>query len=532
MSWRSWLKGGVGRYGSPVPTRLAETASPDAGVVAQTREGVDRINALLPRGIDVIRERIDRKEAARWARPHEIGTLAFTGGHQVLLGKYAGRLIGRADDKPLVTIASARSGKTSSVLKPVLLTYEGSMLVMDPKGELAADTAAHRRGVLGQEVHILDPFGCSGEAASPFNPLAELDPLSDTIVDDVDVVAQALIVEEAGSDGSHWTNSAQSLLRGLLLHTLQKPLAERHLVTARELLTLTHADLLQLKSELERKGAADPTEAVQTALFLEMASQGAAYGGALAAAGTSFLRKNPRERSSIVSTAEVQTRLIDSVPMRRSLAASCVRLADLGERPMTLYLCLPAGMMQSHFRWLRLIVRLALLAMERRGPWPRGRTPCLFMCEEFSVLGHMPLMESAAALFPGFGVKLWVVLQDTSQLQRHYKESWQTFLGNAGILQAFANADKATLDYLSGQLGSLSFVRGAFGAGDDDKSKSFVDKERLAYQHEIARAFAREQQSQLLLVEGHHPMAIERLSHEDVERIRRLWRPVASPSTQ
>jgi type IV secretory pathway TraG/TraD family ATPase VirD4 len=55
----------------------------------------------------------------------------------------------------------------------------------------------------------------------------------------------------------------------------------------------------------------------------------------------------------------------------------------------------------------------------------------------------------------GFGVKLWTVLQDTTQLERHYRSSWETFLGNAGLVQCFANGDQSTLGYLAHRLEGL-----------------------------------------------------------------------------
>ena len=42
---------------------------------------------------------------------------------------------------------------------------------------------------------------------------------------------------------------------------------------------------------------------------------------------------------------------------------------------MAIYLCLPAGEMESRYRWLRLIVRQALTVLERDGPYPRGKLP-------------------------------------------------------------------------------------------------------------------------------------------------------------
>jgi hypothetical protein len=152
--------------------------------------------------------------------------------------------------------------------------------------------------------------------------------------------------------------------------------------------------------------------------------------------------------------------------------------------------------MTSHYRWLRLIVQLACTVLERMGTYPRDRTPILFMMEEFATLGHMEIMERAAAYFPGFGVKLWAVLQDTTQLERYYHSSWETFLGNAGLVQCFANGDQATLDYLARRL------------------------ERLAAPFELRLIFARQNFTQLLMFEGEPPAAAIRLEHKDVSSIR------------
>lgn len=519
MKLSDLFKSDVERLGKPVPA--AATRSGEAQTASSGNASSAHVAERLPRGADVIRDKIDRKEAARWARAGEIAELGWQHG-QLLLGKHNGQFIGVGDDKPMVLTASARSGKTATVLLPTLYTYPGSALVLDPKGELAAATAEHRRDVLGQDVHILDPFGATKLAASCFNPLAEIDPASPVAVDDVDMMTQALIVAEGGADGSHWTNSAENLLRGLILYALTLPEENRNLVTVRQLLMLTTPELLATQASLQASGSKDPTEATQNALFIEMAAKQGLFGGALAGAGTSFLRKNPRERSSIVSTAETQLRFLDSEPLQASLRSSAFRLGQLRDRPTTIYLCLPSGNIGTHFRWLRLIVRLALASLERRGPWQRGKPPILFLLEEMALLGHMPVLENAAAFFPGFGVKLVCVLQDLGQLQRHYKAGWQTFLGNAGVLQFFANGDKITLDYVSDRLGSLSFVRGQFGAvgSNDERAKDFVDKERLGYPHELAAAFARGTNAQILLVEGRPPMAIERLSFADVAAVK------------
>lgn len=114
----------------------------------------------------------DRQRINAWMSPHELAQHSFVSG-QIIIGRFAGRLLGHLDDRPMVTVAGARSGKISTVLEQDLYCYPGSMLVMDPKQELR-HTAAFRRA-LGHNVGELAPFGDG--ASSHFNPLAELDPV-------------------------------------------------------------------------------------------------------------------------------------------------------------------------------------------------------------------------------------------------------------------------------------------------------------------------------------------------------------------
>ncbi len=53
----------------------------------------------------------------------------------------------------------------------------------------------------------------------------------------------------------------------------------------------------------------------------------------------------------------------------------------------------------------------------------------------------MEKLEAAAGQLAGSGVRLWVIVQNLGQLERHYKEGWETFI---------ANADLETLQYLRG----------------------------------------------------------------------------------
>lgn len=50
----------------------------------------------------------------------------------------------------------------------------------------------------------------------------------------------------------------------------------------------------------------------------------------------------------------------------------------------------------THGRWLRLIIAMAIEAMERTGAMEQGKAPVLFCLDEFAALGHMESIEKAA----------------------------------------------------------------------------------------------------------------------------------------
>jgi type IV secretion system protein VirD4 len=493
------------------PTEREKWAASVALSTPQTHLGLPALDVrsqhlygqALPRGVLLPRFTPDRPPVNYWMRPHEVAGLAYRPG-QIILGKFAGRYLGHLDDRPQITIAGARAGKSSTVLEPNLYLYPGSCIVLDPKAELSARTARLRRA-LGHDVYVLDPFGQSGEGSASFNVLAELDAGRATIIDDVASITHALIIDDGDSRSRHWNDSARTLLQGVILLTLTLPEADRHLVTVRQLLSLTHPRLrhaVAAARQVQEGASASPEffnenrVAVET-LLGAMAKTGDLFDGILASIGNRFLATPPTERGSIFSTAAAQTDFLDSLPLRAISRHSDFSLSALrGRRPATIYLCLPVGRMGTHYRWLRMFVQMACTVLEQMGPYPRDRPPILLMAEEFATLGYMEILERAAAYFPGFGLKLWAVLQDTTQLRRYFQNSWETFLGNAGLIQCFANGDQSTLDYIAHRL------------------------EGLIRPFELRTAFARQSFAQLLLIEGAPPAAAIRLEHEDVAAIR------------
>jgi type IV secretion system protein VirD4 len=475
----------------------------------------------LPRGV---KAREDELPRTRWAEPDELVPKDWdyvSGG--LFLGYRSGRVIGWKDDRHALSVAGTRAGKGISLIVPNLLLYPGSVLAIDPKGELARITG-RRRGEIGKRV-VLDPFGENGRFESgQFNPLDELDPKGREVIDEAGAIAQAMVVY-SGQGDPHWTSAARALLRALILMVLKLEQQHRNLVSVRQMLMLTHP-VLQVNA-----AATDLKPGI--ALFHMMKALGDDFERVVCGQGEAFLDMTDKERESVLSEARTQTQFLDSPALRDVLTRSSFRLSEFkGDKPLSVFLCLPARHMDTHDRWLRVIVNLAVAALEpRRSDTPaKDKAPVLMLLEEFPVLKHMEKLEAAAGQLAGSGVKLWVIVQNLGQLKRHYKDGWETFIANAGVITAFGNADLETLDYLSRKLGkvamqvqrgtgasSSALLGGARLTQEDPREWGLLDTD------EAAQQLAREKRRVLVLAAGRPPLLLRRAAYFDDARFKGMF---------
>jgi type IV secretion system protein VirD4 len=346
------------------------------------------------------------------------------------------------------------SGKGTRFLMPNLLQMQNcSLVVIDPKGELAAVTAPYRRTI--GEVVIINPFGVLADRpgyadlkSDGYNPLRALDPASPSYNADASWLAEALVTVE-GSD-PHWTRSARKLVAGLIMHVRLRDGEHASLATVRQLLT---------EPILEARDGQPSAGIPNTALDMLQSPL-----PALRAKAGQFTRWN-REVESIVSTADTQTEALDDAEIAADLGKPGLDFRELKKRPITVYLILPPDMMERHGRWLRLLISSALRGVMRLRE--RNDMRVFFLMDEFAALGHLSIVETTWALVRGYGIQLVPVLQDLNQLKSLYEQRWETFIGQAGALVAFGPNDLTTADWMSRRAGDKTeLVKGYSTSGE------------------------------------------------------------------
>ncbi|WP_086607268.1 type IV secretory system conjugative DNA transfer family protein [Erythrobacter donghaensis] len=407
------------------------------------------------------------------------------------------RPIHYASDRHLLTIAPTRSGKGTTAIIPNLLTYQGSALVIDPKGENAMITAA-RREAMGQDVYVVDPWMITTSSSiARFNPLDWLEAGDIDITENAMLLADALVVPD-GSGESFWMEEAKALLQGIILYvaTDSREAGNRHLGRVRDLLLLDGDDMKLL---FERMLESHHHIVIST--------------------GARCLQKEEKLLANVVASAQAQTHFLDSARIRDSLASSDFKFEDLKGKAMTIYLVLPSDRLNAFSRWLRLLIQQAI-TVNARNIAIKPEKPVLFLLDEMPALGRLTMVEQAFGLMAGFGIQLWGIVQDVSQLKGIYGDGWETFIGNSGMIQYFGSRDRMTADYFSALCGVTtvwnlsSAIARAFssssGQGGMSSSSSTTTTEttsasqrQLAYADELMRMH---ETKELILIENLNPI--------------------------
>jgi type IV secretion system protein VirD4 len=375
--------------------------------------------------------------SARWATESEAKTAGLLGHDGVVLGRLGQQYLRHSGPEHVLCFAPTRSGKGVGLVVPTLLTWPGSAVVHDIKGENWQLTAACRATV--GPVLLFDP---TNPISSAYNPLLEVR-RGPTEVRDVQNIADILVDPDGALERrSHWDKTSHSLLVGAILHVLY---AE------------TDKTLAGVANFL-----ADPRRTIEATLRAMMATPhlGEHVHPVVASAARELLNKSENERSGVLSTAMSFLGLYRD-PIVSAVTSRCDwRIDDLVApgRPVTLYLVVPP----SDISRTRPLIRLILNQIGRRLTegleTARRRPQLLLMLDEFPALGRLDFFEQAMAFMAGYRIKAFLIAQSLNQIAKAYGEN-NSILDNCHVRVAFSTNDERTARRISDSIGTATEMR-------------------------------------------------------------------------
>ena len=376
--------------------------------------------------------------SARWAEKREVKAAGLLGADGVVLGKLERDYLRHDGPEHVLCFAPTRSGKGVGLVVPSLLTWPGSAIVHDIKGENWQLTAGFRSK--HGRVLLFDP---TNPKSSAYNPLLEVR-RGDWEVRDVQNVADVLVDPEGSLDKrNHWEKTSHSLLVGAILHVLYAE-ADKTLAGVAAFLS-------------------DPKQPIETTLKAMMTTPHLGEAGphpVVASTARELLNKSDNERSGVLSTAMSFLGLYRD-PVVAQVTRRCDwRIADLiaDPRPATLYLVVPP----SDISRTKPLIRLVLNQIGRRLTEDlhakERRHRVLMMLDEFPALGRLDFFESALAFMAGYGIKSFLIAQSLNQIEKAYGAN-NSILDNCHVRVSFATNDERTAKRVSDALGTATEMK-------------------------------------------------------------------------
>lgn len=376
--------------------------------------------------------------SARWAQRTEVEAAGLLGSDGVVLGRLDHDYLRHDGPEHVLCFAPTRSGKGVGLVVPTLLTWPGSAIVHDIKGENWQLTAGFRNR--HGRVLLFDP---TNPKSAAYNPLLEVR-RGDWEVRDVQNVADILVDPEGSLDKrNHWEKTSHSLLVGAILHVLY----------AEEDKTL--AGVAAFLSDPRR-----PIEATLAAMMTTKHLGEAGPHPVVASTARELLNKSDNERSGVLSTAMSFLGLYRD-PVIAEVTGRCDwRIADFTAeaKATTLYMVVPP----SDISRTKPLIRLVLNQIGRRLTEDLHATErkhrVLMMLDEFPALGRLDFFESALAFMAGYGIKSFLIAQSLNQIEKAYGAN-NSILDNCHVRVSFATNDERTAKRVSDALGTATEMK-------------------------------------------------------------------------
>ncbi len=402
---------------------------------------------------------------ARFATLREVRKkLGLSAKRGLVLGRVRGKTIYTDKTRHGMIVAPTQSGKTANLIIPSVLAYPGSIISIDPKGDVFEATAGYRNK-LGP-VYRLE---WTSQKGARYNPISvRLLPFDPIELEQRIAILAALLVDD---DDEFFGPAARGALNGLLLLEVLDARAQ-----SRE------ADMTAVASWQGRFSDEDQKRA-KAMKFPDMVLAKIENSIIRAEAGyyperciselyTLKNQKSDKTRDSILGTVSAQLEIFRSAAVASTLSGLDFTPEDfLHGKPSTLYIVTNANdeeftskltaMLLTSFIYSH-ISRTKREASKHKSVW--------YSTDEWSSLKKMQAFKKLFDVGAGLRTHATVVLQDFSQAAEIYGDNaLDTFINNSEYISVFSQSEEKTRRKLSELVGKTTRRRKSNTVSDDGR---------------------------------------------------------------
>lgn len=375
-----------------------------------------------------------------------LGLLARRG---VVLGRIGGRVL--MYDKPLSTLlmAPAGTGKTAGTIMPTMLSYPGSVIAHDPKGEVYEATAGYR-AKLGRVLRV--------EWSSParslcWNPLSPGNLPADS-GGRGNAVDRLCAVAIPGDPKSFWISSPRLALAAITLFLVHEAdrLGGEEASFAGALSWLGKA-----MSDAANADAEDPV-----AMHFERAAGIAeieGYPERIATGLRLVAQMNYKTRADVLGTINSALGIFLNESVARVTSKSDFTLKELrgaDGKPVSLYVVVPQNDMAAFAPVTGMLVEMASMELLSKKP-AKGECSVLFVLDEARFLPPLDAISDGPSIGRGYGVHYLICLQDRGQLQMVYgRDKTDNIITNTAYKIILAQNHPETAEFFSHAIGNYT----------------------------------------------------------------------------
>lgn len=426
----------------------------------------------------------------------------------ILIGKYQGRYLWLGGAQHVITIAPTRSGKTTSLAIPVLLTYQHSMVVLDLKGELRKATSGQRQA-MGQQIHVWAPYDDQGRTHrfNPFTLLAGMDQTKR--MGDIQTIAAILYPDEAGKD-PFWTSQSRAAFTAFasfMFETWDRSWREGYPSDPN-----TVDDFPSFERILRLSSGAHG----QTTLQMLQAIVNDTHNYPFVSPQTRTVFSNlaslaEQTFSSVIATMQAPLQQFLSPVLAAATNATDFDVTAIRRRPTTLYVDIPTNKLDESGKLLNIFFSSVIgnNLGKQLGEEPDLKYQMLMLMDEFTAMGRVDVWAKRISISASYGVRDLCIVQSRAQLRSAYGDNdAQNFITNHGAQIVFTPREQSDANEYSEMLGYKTIRKEnrsrSSGSGSSQVSISHSEERRALFLPQEIKELP--QDDELIFFEGCKPI--------------------------